>query len=88
MWRDLHDAGERVSEKRVGRLMRQEGLRARARKRFRSTTMSEHDQPVAANVLARQFEAARLNQRWVGDTTEFVIGRSAKLYLAAILDLY
>ena len=37
--------GERVSQKRVARLMREEGLRARARKRFRSTTMSEHDQP-------------------------------------------
>jgi putative transposase len=88
VWKDLHEAGERISEKRVGRLMREEGLRARARKRFRSTTMSEHDQPVAANVLARQFAAERPNQRWVGDTTEFVIGSSAKLYLAAILDLY
>ena len=68
--------------------MRQEGLRALARKRFRSTTMSEHDQPVAANVLARQFEVARPNQCWVGDTTKFVIGSSAKVYLAAILDLY
>ena len=87
VWKDLHEAGERISEKRVGRLMREEGLQARVRKRFRSTTMSEHDQPVAANVLDRQF-AARPNQRWVGDTTELVIGASAKLYLAAILDLY
>lgn len=88
VWKDLHEAGERVSEKRVGRLMREEGLRARARKRFRSTTMSEHDQPVAANVLDGQVDAARPNQRWVGDTTEFVIGGNSKLYLAAILDLY
>lgn len=88
VWKDLHESGERVSEKRVGRLMREDGLRARARKRFRSTTMSEHDQPVAANVLDRQFAAGRPNQRWVGDTTEFVIGSTAKRYLAAILDLY
>ena len=88
VWKDLHEAGEHVSEKRVGRLMREAGLRARARKRFRSTTMSEHDQPIAANVLARQFAADHPNQRWVGDTTEFVIGTHAKLYLAAILDLY
>jgi len=88
VWRDLRDAGEHVSEKRVARLMRAEGLRARARKRFRSTTMSEHDQPVAANVLDRQFDAQRPNQRWVGDTTELVVGNTAKLYLAAILDLY
>jgi putative transposase len=39
-------------------------------------------------MLARQFTAERPNQRWVGDTTEFVIGSSAKLYLAAIIDLY
>lgn len=39
-------------------------------------------------MLARQFDAERPNQRWVGDTTEFVIGSSAKLSLAAILDLY
>jgi transposase InsO family protein len=76
--KDLREEGERVSEKRVARLMRAEGLRARARKRFRSTTVSEHDQPVAANVLARQFTAARLNQRWVGDATEFIIGSSGK----------
>jgi len=44
VWKDLSEAGERVSPKRVGRLLREEGLRARARKRFRSTTMSEHDQ--------------------------------------------
>ena len=50
--------------------------------------MSDHDQPVAANLLDRQFAAERPNQRWVGDTTEFVIGSSGKLYLAAILDLF
>ena len=50
--------------------------------------MSDHDQPVATNVLDRQFRAAHPNQRWVGDTTEFLVGSSAKLYLAAILDLY
>ena len=88
VWKDLREAGEHVSEKRVARLMRAEGLRARPRNRVRSTTMSEHDQPVAANLLDRQFAAARANQRWVGDTTELVIGSSAKLYLAAILDLY
>jgi putative transposase len=85
---DLRDQGECVSRKRVIRLMQGDGLRARARKRFKCTTMSEHDQPVAANVLDRQFTAEQPNQRWVGDTTEFVIGESGKLYLAAILDLY
>lgn len=85
---DLREQGEAVSRKRVVRLMRLEGLRARARKRFKSTTMREHDQPVAANVLDRNFVADAPNQRWVADTTEFVIGSGGKLYLAAVLDLF
>jgi len=85
---DLRAQGVRVSRKRVARLMQREGLRTRVRKRYRSTTMSEHDQPIAANVLARKFAADRPNQRWVGDTTECLIGSSAKLYLAAIMDLH
>ncbi len=86
--RDLTDQGHHVSRKRVIRLKQVDGLTARVRKRFKRTTMSDHDQPVAANVLAQDFQAEAPNQRWVGDTTEFVIGSSGKLYLAAILDLY
>jgi putative transposase len=85
---DLIEQEERVSRKRVVRLMQEEGLQARLRKRYKLTTMSDHDQPVAGNLLDRQFEAERPNQRWVGDTTEFIIGGSGKLYLAAILDLF
>ena len=65
--------------------MREGGLVARARKRFKTTTMSDHDQPVAANLLDRRFETAGANERWVGDTTELVVGSSGKLYLAAVL---
>ena len=85
---DLIEQDEQVSRKRVIRLMQENGLKARTRKRFALTTMSDHDQPVAANLLDRQFEAAAPNQRWVGDTTEFVIGSSGKLYLAVVLDLW
>jgi transposase InsO family protein len=85
---DLLEQDEHVSRKRVVRLMQEDGLQARARKRYTLTTMSDHDQPVAANLLDRQFEAAAPNQRWVGDTTEFVIGNGGKLYLAAVLDLF
>ena len=83
---DVH--GVFVSRKRIIRLMQQQGLKARVRKRFKCTTNSDHDQPVAANLLDRQFTADAPNRRWVGDTTEFVIGESGKLYLAAILDLF
>ena len=85
---DLIEQEERVSRKRVIRLMQEDGLEARARKRFTCTTMSDHDQPVAANLLDRCFEAPGPNQRWVGDTTEFVIGSSGKLSLAVVLDLF
>ena len=85
---DLIEQQERVSRKRVVRLMQEDGLVARRRKRYKLTTMSDHDQPVAANLLDRRFEADAPNQRWVGDTTEFVIGGSGKLYLAAIVDLF
>jgi putative transposase len=79
--------GEAVSEKRVRRLMREEGLQGKVPKRFKQTTDSRHADPIAANLLDRDFTAAAPNQRWVGDTTEFVIGEGgAKLYLAAILD--
>jgi len=80
-------ADEHVGRNRVIRLMQAEGLEARARRRYRSTTMSDHDQPVAANLLDRQFEASAPNQRWVGDTTE-LLTVSGKFYLAAIVDLY
>ena len=85
---DLIEQDIHVSRKRVVRLMQEDGLKARMRKRFTVTTMSDHDQPVAANLLDRQFTAATVNERWVGDTTEFVIGESGKRYLAAILDLF
>ena len=86
---ELAADGEMVSRKRVIRIMQKEGLVARARRRYKHTTMSEHDQPIAANILDRRFEAEAPNQRWVGDTTELLIGDSgAKLYLAAIVDLF
>jgi transposase InsO family protein len=89
IYRDLREEhGERVSRKRVIRLMQEEGLKARPRKRFVCTTDSDHQLPVAANLLNREFTADTPNQRWVGDTTEFKIGERGKIYLAAILDLF
>lgn len=67
---DFVEWQEPVSRKRIIRLMQEEGLKARVRKRYRSTTMSDHDQPVADNLLRQEFTAERPNQRWVGDTSE------------------
>ena len=67
--RDLLALGERVSRKRVIRLMREGGLEGKVRRRWVTTTDSQHDQPVAPNVLAQDFEAAGPNERWAGDVT-------------------
>src|SRR5687767_5156155 len=85
---DLLEEGERVGRNRVIRIMQEEGIKARVRKRFKCTTMSEHDQPVAPNVLDRKFEASSPNQRWVGDTTEMLTTSGGRFFLAAIVDLY
>jgi len=85
---DLVAWGEHVSRKRTIRLMQEDDLAARVRKRYKVTTDSDHDQPIAANLLQQEFTADRPNQRWAGDTTELVIGESGKLYLAVILDLF
>ena len=60
---DLLEQDEYVSRKRVVRLMQEDGLKARLCKRYKLTTMNDHDQPVAANLLDRQFEADAPNQR-------------------------
>jgi transposase InsO family protein len=70
----LEEQHERVSRKRVIRLMQEAGVKARTPKRFVCTTDSDHALPVAANLLNREFTAEAPNQRWVGDTTEFKIG--------------
>ena len=77
---DLIEWDERVSRKRVIRLMQEDGLKARVRKRYKVTTDSQHDQPIAANLLQQEFTAERPNQRWAGDTTELVIGESGGTY--------
>jgi putative transposase len=85
---ELAARGERISRKRVIRLMQEQELKARERRRYKCTTMSDHDQPVAPNLLGRRFEADVPNQRWVGDTTELRIGESGRLFLAVIVDLF
>ena len=76
-----------LGRKRVARLMREEGLFPRRKRRFRTTTDSKHGHPVAPNLLARDFTAAKPNERWVTDTT-YVETREGWLYLAVILDLF
>jgi len=87
--RQLRRDGERVSAKRVARLMRHAGLVARRPRRFAVTTHSAHAEPVAPNRLARDFAvgpARACNTIWASDMT-YVPTRAGWLYLAVVLDL-
>lgn len=83
---ELRTRGVRVGRKRVERLMREGGIAARRKRRFRRTTDSKHPHPIAPNVLDRQFEVERPNTTWVTDVT-YIWTAEGWLYLAAILDL-
>jgi transposase InsO family protein len=85
--RKLQADGERVSKKRVARLMREKSLCGKRRRRFRVTTNSNHTQPVASNVLARNFTATAPDQTWVGDIT-YIWTREGWLYLAVLIDVF
>jgi transposase InsO family protein len=84
---ELKDDGVSVGEKRVGRLMREDGLRAKAAKKFKATTNSKHSQPVHPNTLDRDFTATAPNQKWVGDIT-YIWTEEGWLYLAVVIDLF
>jgi transposase InsO family protein len=85
--RALRKRGHRVSKKRVARLMRSEGLAARPKKRFRVTTDSDHEHPVAPNLLERDFSAKAPDRVWVGDIT-YVWTREGWMYLAVLIDVF
>jgi transposase InsO family protein len=84
---ELRDRGHKVGKHRVARLMRENSLKARIRRRFRRTTDSRHDLPVAPNLLERNFTTSAPNQAWVGDIT-YIWTVEGWAYLAVLLDLY
>jgi putative transposase len=71
----------------VAKLMRDHDIRAKAARKFRCTTDSDHDLPVADNLLGRPFDPAAPNEAWVADITS-IPAREGWLYLAAVEDLY
>jgi transposase InsO family protein len=84
----LNGRGHCFNHKRVERLMRQQGLVARRRCRFRvKTTDSRHDYPIAPNRLPDRRPPSRIDQVWVADIT-FIPTRQGWFYLAAVMDLY
>jgi len=85
---DLRKKGHRHGRHRIARLMRQEGICGRQKRRYRvKTTDSNHDQPIAPNLLAKAPNPTAPNQIWVADITYIETGENW-LYLAAIMDLY
>jgi putative transposase len=84
----LPQAGAQVSRKRVARLMREAGSHSQRRVRRRvRTTDSDHQRPVAPNLLQHDFSATAPNQKWVGDILGFWTGESW-LYVAALMDTF
>lgn len=87
MVRELRERGFPASKARVERLMRQHGIRARHKRRYKATTDSKHGLPVAPNILDRNFTPTAPNQVWTSDLT-YVWTDEGWLYLAVVIDLF
>jgi putative transposase len=83
---DLREAGWKVSENTVAAVMREQGLAARRKRKRRSTTRPGKGRWRAADLVKRDFPAAKINTKWYGDGTEIKTGQG-KLYLASVLDM-
>ena len=83
----LKDKGFQVGRHRVARLMSQQGICVRPRRRFRTTTDSNHPFPIAENLLKRNFTVKEPDKAWVADIT-YIPTAQGWLYLAVIIDLF
>lgn len=84
---ELREQGEGCNHKRIERLMRRHAIRARQPRRFARTTDSQHDRPVAENVLNQQFKAKAPDQVWTADIT-YIDTVEGWLYLAVVMDVF
>lgn len=82
----LEERGVRIGVHRIRRLRRKLGLRCKQKRRFKATTNSRHDLPIAPNLLNQDFSVTAPNQAWCGDIT--YIATEDWLYLAGLKDLY
>jgi len=87
VWDDLREDGWQISRKRVERLMREMGLVARPKRKFVTTTMSEHAFERFYNRLNRNFTTCAANEVWAADIT-YIPTRDGWLYLAVVIDLF
>lgn len=84
---DFRDLNEPCGKHRIARLMRENGIRPKTRRKFKVTTDSKHNKPIHENHLARQFSAPTPNQRWVSDIT-YIPTVEGWLYLTVVMDLF
>ncbi len=84
---DLVEHGDKPDVKNIRNSMVRQGLVAKAARKFKVTTDSNHTLPVAPNLLEQDFNATGSNQKWVGDIT-YLMTSEGWLYLAVIIDLY
>jgi putative transposase len=85
--RELRKDGVIVNHKTVEELMKKNGIQAKRRKKFKATTNSKHNLPIANNLLNREFKTSKPNQAWVGDIT-YIPTEEGWLYLATWIDLF
>jgi putative transposase len=84
---ELVDRGHECCVNTVARIMREAGIAAKTKRKFRQTTDSNHALPVAENLLDREFDPDEPNAAWVADVT-YIPTREGWLYLAAVEDLF
>ena len=87
MTQELKEAGLAVGHRRVGRLMRDNGIRAVRTRKHKATTHSNHNYGIAPNLLDRDFIADKPNQTWSVDMS-YIWTREGWLYLAVVMDLH
>ncbi|MFC6636619.1 IS3 family transposase [Sulfitobacter sediminilitoris] len=87
MTEELKELGLNIGHRRVGRLMRENGIQVERSKKYKVTTDSNHAFNIAPNLLNRDFAANEPNRKWAGDIS-YVWTREGWLYLAVILDLH
>ena len=87
VWEALKEVKIPCSKNRVARVMREEGLVAVQRRKFKATTNSKHNWPIAPNLLERNFSVGEPNRIWVTDIT-YIWTWEGWLYLSIVLDLY
>jgi transposase InsO family protein len=84
---DMIADGEHISRMRTSRLMKQQGLESKSKRKVKATTNSDHSRPVAANLLDREFRVECPDSAYAGDITDIQTDEGW-LYLAVLIDLY